>query len=70
MAQRVLASGPTMESRVDLAWRIAFARPPSANEKQAAIDYVKQLRSDGDDLVGWSALCHTLINTNEFIYVD
>jgi len=24
----------------------------------------------GDDLAVWSSLCHTLINTNEFIYVD
>jgi len=70
MAQRVVASGPTTESRVDTAWRIALARTPSATEKQAAIDYVEHSRSNGDDLVAWSALCHTLINTNEFIYVD
>ena len=70
MAQRVVASGPTTEFRVNTAWRIAFARTPSATENQAAIDYVEHSRSDGDDLVAWSALCHTLINTNEFIYVD
>ena len=70
MAERVVESGPTTEFRVDAAWRIGFARPPSATEKQAATDYVENSRSESDDLVAWSALCHTLINTNEFIYVD
>lgn len=70
MAERVVASGTTTESQVDAAWRIAFARAPSATEKQAAIDYVEHSRVDGGDLAAWSALCHTLINTNEFIYVD
>ncbi len=70
MAERVVASGTTTESQVDAAWRIAFARAPSATEKQAAIEYVEHSRVDGGDLAAWSALCHTLINTNEFIYVD
>jgi hypothetical protein len=71
MAERVVALGPTAESRVDAAWRIALGRAPSATEKQAANEYLKLARSDsGGDLTAWSALCHTLINTNEFIYVD
>jgi hypothetical protein len=72
MAERVIASGPSTESRVNAAWRIAFARAPSSTEKQEAIDYVEHSRggNDGGDVIAWSALCHTLINTNEFIYVD
>ena len=69
MAERVVAAGPMTEARVDAAWRIAFARSPSAKEKQAAIEFVERSRS-GDDVAVWSTLCHTLINTNEFIYVD
>ncbi len=69
MAERVVAAGATTELRIDAAWRIAFARPPLAKEKQAAIEFVEHLRS-GDELTPWSTLCHTLINTNEFIYVD
>ena len=67
MAERVVAAGPTTEARVDTAWRIAFARAPSAKEKQAAMEFVERSR---DDAAVWSTLCHTLINTNEFIYVD
>lgn len=70
MAERVIASGPTTESRVDAAWSIAFARKPSATEKQAAIDFVEHYRGSDGNLNAWSTLCHTLINTNEFIYVD
>ena len=69
MAERVVALGTTSASRVDTAWRIAFARAPSTTEKQAALEYVEHSRI-GDDLASWSTLCHTLINTNEFIYVD
>jgi hypothetical protein len=74
MAQRVLHSAGDVESRIAEAWRIALARGPSLTERQAAGDYVRRLQTEhephGDDLAVWSSLCHTLINTNEFIYVD
>ena len=75
MAMRAMASAVDAESRVESAWRIALVRNPTATEKQASIEYIERLRALAKDepnaeLLAWSSLCHTLINTNEFMYVD
>ncbi len=75
MAERVIAFETSVDDRVVSAWRIAVVREPTTTEKQASIDYVKNLLASTHDeanaeLLAWSALCHTLINTNEFIYAD
>ncbi len=75
MAIRAMASAVDAESRVESAWRIALVRNPTATEKQASIEYIERLRAlakdePNSDLLAWSSLCHTLINTNEFMYVD
>ena len=75
MAQRVIASSAELEHRVVMAWRIAVARNPTANEKHASIEFVKKSQTAANEgtnaeLAVWSAFCHTLFNTNEFIYLD
>ncbi len=75
MAERVIASESSVDERVVSAWRIAVVRDPTTTEKQASIDYVRNLLASARDttnaeFLAWSALCHTLINTNEFIYID
>ena len=75
MAERVIASAAELDRRVVTAWRIAVARSPTANEKQVSIEFVLRSRAEANDeanadLAVWSAFCHTLINTNEFIYLD
>ena len=75
MANRVMSTALDTSARVDSAWRIALVRNPTATEKKASIEYLERFsgiaksESNGD-LLAWSSLCHTLINTNEFIYVD
>jgi hypothetical protein len=51
-------AGPDPGEQVEHAFRLAFSRNPNPQEKQRA----RQLSLD--------ALCRTLINTNEFVYVD
>ncbi len=75
MAERVMASAPGVDDRVVSAWKIALARRPTASEKQASIEFVRRFRASlanttNAEHSSWSAFCHTLINTNEFIYVD
>ena len=75
MAERVIASAPEINGRVVSAWRIAVARGPTDSEKQASIEFVQRFQaslanSTNVDLSAWSAFCHTLLNTNEFIYLD
>ena len=75
MGDRVIASTFEVDDRVVNAWRIAIGRIPTSIERQASLEFVKSLQSRASgafeaERLAWSALCHTLINTNEFIYLD
>jgi len=41
-AERLTREAASPAARVDLAWKLAFARPPRANERQAALDFLQQ----------------------------
>lgn len=80
MAARAIAAGSDRKQRVAAAWRIVLSREPTDREKDASIEFVSRWQtssgsgagsSDADqELFAIAALCHTLINTNEFIYLD
>jgi hypothetical protein len=61
LAERVRhEAGPTREAQVIRAFRLAFGRPPDAEERKAASDLVAAQ--------GLPALCRALMNANEFLY--
>jgi hypothetical protein len=63
-AQRIdKESNGDLEAAVDLAYRIALARPPSLSEKAGSLSY---LRNDRSRFKGFAWL---LLNLDEFIYV-
>lgn len=80
-AERVLAANPAA-ARADqarLAFRMAIAREPDAEECQAACElierqqarYLQQGQSETDAaLFGLANLCQTLLASNEFLYVE
>lgn len=80
MAARAIAADSDRKQRVAAAWRIVLSREPTDREKDASIEFVSRWQtssgsgagsSDADqELFAIAALCHTLINTNEFIYLD
>ena len=65
---------PDDRGRVELAYRLAFARPPEMAEAEAALDFLG--RGDATEAAGtpgrsaWVDLCHVLLNANEFLYID
>jgi hypothetical protein len=68
-AQRIDSdSSLTLEQRIAIASALAFGRPPTHAELQETVRFLQtsSLRS-GDALVD---LCHVLLNSNEFLYVD
>ena len=73
-AERVLATSAEPNERIDAAWQIALGRLPTADERRAARNHVmsvqQQHAGDAGVLSSWSSLCHVLMNTNEFLYVD
>ena len=55
-------SGARPEKQIDRAFGLAFGRHPTREEKQAALNTLRNK--------GLFALCHVLLNANEFAYVD
>ena len=55
-------SGKAAQAQVKRAFVLAFGRPPSVEEARLATDLVKHQ--------GLFALCRSLFNSNEFVYVD
>ena len=70
LAERLLREVPGDEAaRIDYAYRLMFARPPSAEE----IDIARQLVASSEPLTeaaGWIDLAHVLLCSNEFVHVD
>jgi hypothetical protein len=64
------------QRRIEVLFLEAFARPPSAEERGASIDFVKRQAKDyGDSAwtesrVAWADLCRALFNAKEFLFVQ
>ena len=48
--------------------RLALSRAPSTEERDALRNFLKQHKGPFPDAV--TDLCHSLLNLNEFLYVD
>jgi hypothetical protein len=61
-------------TRLEAAYRLAFGRPPTAEERHRARNFldVQLGRVKGADRrsAAWTDFCHVLLNSNEFLYVD
>ncbi len=58
--------------KIERAWRLAFGRSPSAKEKQSALVHINRFGNTSQDSFqrGLVSLCHVLLCSNEFAYVD
>ena len=61
-AARVAKEATAPPAQIDLAFRLALGRPPSANEAEAMSGYVREH--------GLTNLCRLIFNLNEFNFVD
>ncbi len=66
-AQRLLQERPTNPARIDLAWRLATGREPTAKEKLLASRYLSEKPGDPIRL---KELALDLYNLNAFLYVN
>jgi hypothetical protein len=55
-------AGTDLRRQIELAYRLAFARTPRAEELTQLVDFVREQ--------GLSALCRVIFNSNEFLYID
>jgi cytochrome c553 len=62
------------EQRIVEIYQRLFSRPPSVGEQNVAKDFLREFRAtvtEGEPAIAaWASLCHTLILSGEFIYVD
>ncbi len=87
-ARLVRDYGPNPSSWINAAWRIALARPPSAQEAEEALNFMQGLANEkaakGTDdehpkefedrdpaqMHALTELCLTVLNLNEFVFID
>ena len=83
-AQRLVTTLPsssyaTLQARLTLAYRLAFGRVPSDDERRASVGFVqvqtrRYVRLGKDEAAAaqqaLSDLCQALLSANEFVYVD
>ncbi len=80
MARRVAKDADTDSGKqIERAWRLALGRLPDTDETDAAAKHVESQRlrfeAKGGGMLGakhlaLASLCHVLLSTNEFIYLD
>jgi hypothetical protein len=74
MAARVMNdNGLTPEAEIDRAWKLAYSRLPSAEERASALNFVERqmaLLDKPSREAAMADLCHMLLNSNEFVYVN
>ena len=76
-AERMVESERDRDQRLDTMYIAAFARRPSAEEREAIMGFLsEQGRARGkrddtwhDDVATWSDLAHVLYNSKEFTFV-
>ncbi len=70
-AERLLAApDQTDRRRLDELFLTAFGRPPSDDEARRCLAFLENDSSAADRRLAWANLCHVLINTKEFIFID
>jgi hypothetical protein len=65
---------PDVASQVETAYRLALGRTPTGDERDRAARFVAKVDAEAPAGAGLDAglvdLCHGLLNSNEFLYVD
>jgi hypothetical protein len=66
-AKRIVNSSGSPRDRAELAFVVAFGRPPTASEMEGVLELTNGIESKEG---AWTDVCHVLLNSNEFVYLD
>lgn len=73
-ANKLISQHTDAANRVEAIYTAAFARRPTADERQLADQFIKQhaeqLSVSPDDQQVWRDYCHVIFNTKEFIFLN
>jgi cytochrome c553 len=79
LGDRLRASGKTDNERIDHAYQLCFARPPTDRERDRAIAHLEAVRALAQsitheppdlDCQAWQSLARVFLMSSEFLYVD
>ena len=75
LANRLIKQTSRTHEQIKLAWRLAFGRNPANAELVQATAHLRAQQThfkkeEKADHLALASLCHVLLNSNEFIYVD
>ena len=71
LAANVTKKAEDQKVRLQFAWQQVFAREATSEEIENADEYLRLTQNDLEsEEKAWSSLCHALLVTNEFRYVD
>jgi hypothetical protein len=68
LAQRVARCASTPQGQIDAAFRIVLSRPPRPRESEWCADLLRRHAQRYPAQQALAHLCHTLLNTSEFLY--
>nr|AIA85039.1 PSD1 [uncultured Planctomyces sp.] len=65
-------AGQPADDRIRTLYEAAFSRPPSPDEMAAAAAFIEsQSHTSGETTEqAWADLCHVLLNTKEFVFIE
>ena len=69
-AKRVMDSSEDVAKQIDVAYHLAFGRPPSEPELQLAQAYLSEEKAKEDKLSRWEQYCQAILASNELMYID
>lgn len=70
LARRLEAEAPGDDTfRIGRAYALLFGRPPTDDERRIGVESLSAFRK-GANVSAWTAYCHVLLCTNEWIYID
>ncbi|VAX38942.1 hypothetical protein MNBD_PLANCTO02-865 [hydrothermal vent metagenome] len=70
MGKRILKSAKTTPERIKLAYRLAYGRKPTQSEQKMSISFMKNQIIKNQSNTPLTDMCHVLLNSNEFSYID
>jgi len=70
-AKRLEKAAANDHDRLQLGWRLAYGRPPAAEETSLALEFLRAPvePTTADQLNRWEQLSHALLASNEFMFL-
>ncbi len=79
LARRLIAASTDAANRVEMAYRLAWSRPPTSEERDRALAFLRTAHAalasagtsaESREREAWSSLAKVVLTANEFLYVD